>query len=135
MFEPVRDRAARPLRPATSVHTVLIVSTDPLTAALLGAFSELEQLSVAVHDDPAESPAAAIARHQPDLVLVDVDHPDGFQPDLLARLRLSGIAVVAFSPGRLGPDVRALAEPHGLPWIELPLDPARFREVLREALG
>lgn len=117
------------------MSTVLIVSTDSPTATLLGAFAEVEGYEVSIHDDARESPHAAIDRSRPDLILIDIDHPDGFAPEFLERLRKSGIRAVAFSPGRLTSEVRERAEPYGLPTITLPIDPAAFRAQLRQANG
>ncbi len=116
------------------MSTVLIVSTDSPTATLLGAFAEVEGYEVSIHDDARESPLAAIRRARPDLILLDVDHPDGFAPDFLRELRASGIRAIAFSPGRLTAEVRERAEPYGLPTITLPIDPSSLRAVLRRAI-
>jgi DNA-binding response OmpR family regulator len=117
------------------MSTVLIVSTDSPTATLLGAFAEVEGYEVSIHDDARESPYAAIQRSRPDLILLDIDHPDGFAPDFLRELQASGIHAVAFSPGRLTSEVRERAEPYGLPTITLPIDPAAFRTELRRVNG
>ena len=117
------------------MSTVLIVSTDSPTAALLGAFAQVEGYEVRIHDDPRESPHAAIVRARPDVVLIDIDHPDGFAPEFLGYLRAEGVRAVAFSPGRLTSEVRERAEPYGLPTITLPIDSATFRALLRQARG
>jgi DNA-binding response OmpR family regulator len=117
------------------MRTVLIVSTDLSTATLLGAFAEVEGYDVQIHDDGRETPAAAIRRSQPNLILVDIDHPDGFAPEFLHELRQNGIPAVAFSPGRLTSDVLERARPYELPMITLPIDPAAFAAVLRRAIG
>ena len=114
---------------------LLIVSTDSPTATLLGAFAEVEGYDVEIHDDTRESPEAAVRRARPHLILLDIDHPDGFAPDFLADLRQRGVPAVAFSPGRLTAEVREKAEPYGLPTITLPIDPQAFGAVLREATG
>jgi DNA-binding response OmpR family regulator len=114
---------------------VLIVSTDSPTAMLLGAFAEVEGYSVEIHDDVRETPEAAIARAHPNLILLDVDHPDGFAPDFLELLREAGIPAVAFSPGRLTSEVVERAAPYGLPALTSPIDPGAFATVLREAIG
>ena len=116
------------------MFTVLIVSTDSPTATLLGAFAEVEGYAVEIHDDARESPDAAVARARPDLILLDIDHPDGFAPDFLEQLRGVGIPAVAFSPGRLTSEVLERARPYGLPALTLPIDPSAFGAVLREAL-
>src|SRR5215469_2093533 len=113
--------------------TMLIVSTDSPTATLLGAFAEVEGYDVEIHDDAREKPEAAITRARPHLILLDIDHPDGFAPDFLEQLREEGIPAVAFSPGRLTSEVTERARPYGLPTITLPIDPASFAAVLRRA--
>lgn len=115
--------------------TVLIVSTDSPTATLLGAFAEVEGYEVQIHDDAREAPEDAVARARPHLILLDIDHPDGFAPDFLEQLRKAGIPAVAFSPGRLNAEVLERARPYGLPTIVLPIDPPGFAAVLRQATG
>jgi DNA-binding response OmpR family regulator len=102
-------------------------------AALLAAFAELERYTVTLHDNEGESPHEALARSQPALVLVDIDHHDGFAPAFLDQLRASGIAVVAFSPGRLEIEVRDRVEPLGLAWLPMPVERSTFRDVLQRA--
>ncbi len=114
--------------------TVLIVSTDSPTATLLGAFAEVEGYAVEIHDDARETPHAALSRVHPNLILLDIDHPDGFSPDFLERLREGGIPAVAFSPGRLTSEVVERARPYGLPALPLPIDPGAFGAVLRGAM-
>jgi DNA-binding response OmpR family regulator len=111
--------------------TVLIVSTDSNTATLLGAFAEVEGYDVEIHDDARETPQDAVRRARPHLILVDIDHPDGFAPEFLDGLRREGIPAVAFSPGRLTSEVLERAQPYGLPMIVLPIDPGAFAAVLR----
>jgi DNA-binding response OmpR family regulator len=111
--------------------TVLIVSTDSPTATLLGAFAEVEGYEVEIHDDARETPDNAIRRARPHLILIDIDHPDGFAPEFLGQLRDEGIPAVAFSPGRLTSEVLERAQPYGLPMITLPIDPGAFAAVLR----
>src|SRR5215469_6759668 len=117
------------------MSTVLIVSTDSPTATLLGAFAEVEGYEVAIHDDARETPDDAIRRSRPHVILLDIDHPDGFAPAFLDELQYEGIPAVAFSPGRLTSEVLERAEPYGLPTITLPIDPGAFGAVLRRAIG
>jgi DNA-binding response OmpR family regulator len=117
------------------MSTLLIVSTDSPTATLLGAFAEVEGYDVSVHDDARETPNAAIRRARPHLILIDIDHPDGFAPDFLRHLESEGIPAVAFSPGRLTSEVLERTRPYGLPAITLPIDPGAFATVLRRARG
>ena len=117
------------------MHTVLIVSTDSPTATLLGAFAEVEGYDVEIHDDARETPPAAIRRAHPHLILLDIDHPDGFAPAFLRQLVRDGIRAVAFSPGRLTSEVLERAKPYGLPTITLPINPVAFAAVLKQAIG
>jgi DNA-binding response OmpR family regulator len=116
-------------------NTVLIVSTDSPTATLLGAFAEVEGYQVEIHDDVRETPHAAVRRANPQVILIDIDHPDGFAPDFLEHLKREGIPAVAFSPGRLTSEVEERARPFGLRMITLPIDPAGFASVLRDVRG
>jgi DNA-binding response OmpR family regulator len=118
-----------------TVLTVLIVSTDSPTAALLGAFAQVEGYDVEIHDDARERPEDAIRRARPHIILIDIDHPDGFAPEFLNGLQRQGISAVAFSPGRLTSEVLERAQPYGLPMITLPIDPGAFGAVLRRARG
>lgn len=113
--------------------TVLIVSTDSPTATLLGAFAEIEGYEVDIHDDAREKPEDAVSRARPHLILLDIDHPDGFSPEFLEQLRAEGIPAVAFSPGRLTSEVLERARPYGLPTITLPIDAVAFAVVLHHA--
>jgi DNA-binding response OmpR family regulator len=115
--------------------TVLIVSTDSNTATLLGAFAQVEGYDVEIHDDVRETPENAIRRARPHIILIDIDHPDGFAPEFLNGLQREGVAAVAFSPGRLTSEVLERAQPYGLPMITLPIDPGAFAAVLRRARG
>jgi DNA-binding response OmpR family regulator len=115
--------------------TVLIVSTDAPTATLLGAFAEVAGYDVTIHDNARETPHDALRRSNPEIILIDIDHHDGFAPEFLAQLRERGIAAVAFSPGRLTSEVLERAEQYGLPTITLPIEPGAFGAVLRRARG
>src|SRR6478609_8179413 len=55
---------------------VLVLSSDPLAAALLGAAIELAGLAPRFPQS-AESPRNALLRVRPRLVFIDCDHEDG----------------------------------------------------------
>jgi CheY-like chemotaxis protein len=115
--------------------TVLIVSTDSFAGALLGALLEIEGYRVTFHDDARETPEAAVARAQPRIIIVDVDHPDAFTQPVLERHRAMGIAIVAFSPTRPSMQVHERATPHKLKWFALPADRETICAALVEAGG
>jgi DNA-binding response OmpR family regulator len=112
--------------------TALVISTDPMTAALLGLLLELESYHVVYHEGE-EALAVLFDRVRPVMVLVDVDHPDGFSEAFTAYVRDAGGRVLAFSPGRLRDDVRELATARQLPWFALPIDRATFAAALASA--
>jgi DNA-binding NtrC family response regulator len=117
----------------TSGSTVLIVSTDPVIGALLGLLAEVEQHRP-VYDQGDESPQAALNRHRPRLVLLDVEHPDGFSPEFLARAEREGVKIVVFGHRDLPSEVRQQAEARDITWLALPTDRATFGRTLAEAL-
>jgi DNA-binding response OmpR family regulator len=112
----------------------LVISTDPLTAALLGLLLQLEQVPV-VYETGAELLLALFDRVQPTLVLVDVDHPDGFSATFTAHAQANGARVVAYSAARLTEDVRTLASARGLGWFGLPTLRGTFSAVIEGRAG
>jgi DNA-binding response OmpR family regulator len=111
---------------------VLIISPDPLLAALVGLLVELEghRLAFAGSD---ESAVAALRRTSPRLVLVDADHPDSFSEGFLTDARRHGARVVIFSPATRR-ELREQARERGLAWLALPSDNHTFARTLAEAL-
>jgi hypothetical protein len=117
----------------TKGSTVLVVSTDPVIGGLLGLLVELEEHRP-VFAAGELSPQAAVNRHRPHLVLVDVEHRDGFSPEFLAHAEQQGVSVVAFGHRHPPGELRGLAEARGLSWLALPTDRATFTRTLAEAL-
>ena len=113
--------------------TVLVVSTDPVIAGLLGLLVELERHRPA-YAEGGESPQAALTRHRPHLVLVDIEHRDGFSDAFLTHAAREGAQVVAFGHRQSPDELREQAEARALPWLELPTDRATFGQTLAEAL-
>jgi DNA-binding NtrC family response regulator len=111
---------------------LLIISTDPLVAALLGGWAELARYRP-VFDQGGEPPQAAVARHRPGLLLVDIEHRDGASDAFLRRQREAGLPVILYGSGRRRDDVRSRAERHGLAWLLLPADQATFTDTLSKA--
>lgn len=112
--------------------TALVISTDPMTAALLGLLLQLEHYHAVFHEGE-EAVAVVFDRVHPTLILVDVDHPDGFSEAFTIYAREAGARVLAFSPGRLREDVRDLAMARHLAWFALPIDRATFATALASA--
>lgn len=112
---------------------ILIVSTEPLIAALLAAWVELDG-AVPLFLRPGEHVLGGIERGHPHLLLVDIGHADGAAPASLARARLAGIGVVLFSPDRRAIEVETVARKRGVPWFTLPMAREQFSSVLRTAV-
>ena len=113
--------------------TVLILSTDPVTSALLSLLTELEGLRP-VFAMSYETPAESLLRLRPKLLLVDCDHRAAFRDNFFDLARESGTKVVIFSPGRMSYDVQDYAEARQLPWFALPIDRATLGRTLKSAL-
>jgi CheY-like chemotaxis protein len=112
-----------------SSRLALVISTDPLTAALLGLLLQLEQVPVA-YEVGDEALQALFDRVRPTLVLVDVDHPDGFSEVFMAHARERGARLVAYSPRRLMEDVRESAAARGVEWLALPTVRSAFASMI-----
>jgi DNA-binding NtrC family response regulator len=112
---------------------LLIISTDPLVAALLGAWAELERYRP-VFDEGNEPPQAAVDRHRPALLLVDIEHRDGASDEFLRRQREAGRPVILYGSRRTRDDVRSRAERHKLEWLVLPTEPGAFSGTLAKAM-
>lgn len=113
--------------------TVLILSTDALTSALLSIFAELEGYTL-VFASADEEPSATLASLRPRLVLVDGDHLAACTDDFFDVAHELDLRTVIFSPGRMRDDVRAFAEERSLPWFSLPIGRADLATTLRSAL-
>jgi CheY-like chemotaxis protein len=113
---------------------VMVVSPDPVIASLLGALLEVEQHRV-VFPKAAEAAHAALDREEPELILLDCDHPEFRTETLIGRATTRGTGVVLFSPGRVGDEVRERAEQSGLSWFSLPIDRLSLSRVLAAALA
>lgn len=109
---------------------VLILTPQPLLAALLGMLMELEQFEP-MYAAPDESPEDALARIKPLLVVVlDADLAAAHSDLFFARAAKRGIRVVLFAPPGGGRDVRALAEARSLAWFSLPIDRPSLARLL-----
>jgi DNA-binding NtrC family response regulator len=119
----------------TPLGTVLVLSEQPLIAALVGLLIELAG-AVPAFANPAELPADAVQRVRPiGVVLVDAEM-DAARSDLFFAMtarRGAGVAVFG-SDGH----IRAIAEiaaARRIPWFTLPPNIERLRMVLSAAAG
>lgn len=117
--------------PARPNARVLILSQQPLVAALLGMMLELEQFEPAFAQ-PGEGPEDALARLRPLLVILLDGDLEAARSDLFfARAARRGVRVILFSPPGSEGDVEALAEGRSVGWFTLPID----RSTLARLIG
>src|SRR5262245_51938447 len=110
---------------------VLVLSTDPLAAALLGAAIDLAGLAPAYpHSD--ESPRGALLRVRPSLVVVDCDHEDACSEAFVGPALMTGSQVVLFRSSRTVRDVSEMADRLGLRTVEMPQEHASLTSLLHE---
>jgi hypothetical protein len=117
-----------------SPHAVLVLSSDPLAAALLGAAVELAG-HVPSFSREGELPRAALLRLRPRLVLVDCDHEDACSDAFVGPAIMTGARVLLFRSRRSSRDVTDLAARMQVPVVELPLQGDRLTRVLGELLA
>lgn len=121
-------------RSAGAGSTVLILSTDSVTAGLLGILAEIEGYHP-LFAGAGEPPEHSIARLRPTVALVDCDHAAACADALFDEARATGTRVIIFSPGRMRDDVRSFAEERSLPWFALPIDRAALARALQGTLA
>lgn len=110
----------------------LILSPDPLGAALLGAAVELRGCRAEYTTD-GESVPDAIRRLKPVAVLVEATHPIVSEPASLGPALMTGASVVFFGSAARLRDVRALAAASKAAMVALPEELDRLAELLASA--
>jgi DNA-binding NtrC family response regulator len=115
-------------------HVVLILSSDAVAAALLGALVEtLGYLVRFFH--PPEGPDAAFRRGKPSVAMVDCDDPTVMTDETLGHARMRGISVVMFGTAHALRRVRQLALDHELETLIMPASLQGLDETLRRAVA
>jgi hypothetical protein len=112
---------------------VLIISIDPLTAALLGAAIELAGASP-VFPTHAEAPRDALRRLRPAMVFVDCEDERSCADTFLGPVMMTGAIVVVFRSSRARHDVSELANRLGIRSITLPDDGELIHSLVGECL-
>lgn len=125
--------AAFPLSRTTS-DSALVLASDALIGALLGAFVETVSLPP-VFASADETPRDTLLRVRPKLVLLDCDYPGGCTEGFLGPASMTGTPVILFGSRTTGRELEAVAERFHLPHMQLPIPPARFAELVRGALN
>jgi hypothetical protein len=116
-----------------SRHDVLIFSTDPLAAALLGAAVELAG-HAPTFPQHGEAARVALRRLRPGVALIDCDHQEACSESFIGPALMTGAKVLLFRSGRTTHDARDFARRHGLSIAELPRDHDAFSTLLNELL-
>jgi hypothetical protein len=116
-----------------SRHPILVLSSDPLAAALVGAAIELSGHAPRFSQSE-ESARAALLRVRPKLVVVDCDHEEACAEAFIGPALMMGSRVMLFRSRRTRRDVSELATRLGLRVVEMPIEHDSLSGVLRELL-
>ena len=116
-----------------SPDTILVLSDDPLSAALLGAATELAGYAPRF-PLPAEPVRAALRRVRPRLVLVDCNHAEACTDEFVGPALMTGSGVLLFRSRRTTSDPGEFAQRLGLRVLDLPVDHEPLSRLLREML-
>ncbi|CAA9297564.1 MAG: hypothetical protein AVDCRST_MAG11-601 [uncultured Gemmatimonadaceae bacterium] len=114
--------------------SALVLSTDALAAALLGALVELEGYAprFAHADEPARD---ALRRLRPAVVLIDCGWAEACGAAVIGPATMIGVRVLLFGRPAVAHVVRACAEEFGVPVLALPPAPGELRQALAERAG
>lgn len=115
-------------------HVVLILSSDAVAAALLGALVETLGYLVRFYHPP-EDPSAALRRERPSVAMVDCDDPTVMREEILGRARMRGISVVLFGTTDALQRLQRLAAEHSLDTLIMPASLDSLDETLRSAVA
>ncbi len=117
-----------------SVHAILIFSSDPLAAALLGAAGELAGC-VPYYAREDEAARAALLRVRPAVVLIDCDHEEACSDEFVGPALMTGAKVVLFRSRNTRRDMQPFADRLSLHVMNMPSDITTFGALLPDLLG
>ena len=125
-----------PLVPDDDVRRVpvLVLSSDPLAAALLGAAIELAGYAPRFQHSN-EAARAALLRERPRLVVVDCDHDEGCSDAFIGPALMTGSRVLLFRSRRTTRDMSELSTRLGLRVAEMPMAHDPLSQLLRQMLA
>lgn len=115
-------------------HVVLILSTDVVAAALVGALVETLGYLVRFFTPP-ETPDDAIRRTRPAVAMVDCEDPTLVNTEVLGRARMRGISVLMFGSAAALAKVRELANEQELDTVIMPATLDELDESLKSAIA
>lgn len=108
---------------------VLIVATDPLVGALLGAAVELAGCTPVFPRD-GEGAREALRRVKPSVVLVDCDSDDACGESFFGPAMMVGASIAVFTSTRSRRALEPIADEYGVRVFDLPIDFASFKSLL-----
>ena len=108
---------------------ILIVATDPLAGALLGAAVELAGY-LPVFPREGEGARDALGRAMPCAVLIDCDSGDACSEAFLGPAMMVGANIAIFTSSRSRRTLEPLADKYGVRLFELPIDFAELKALL-----
>ena len=116
-----------------SRHAILVLSSDPLAAALLGAAIELAGHAPRFPQSE-EMARGALLRVRPALVIIDCDHEEACSEAFIGPALMTGSRVMLFRSRRTRRDMSELAGRLGLSVLEMPIEHDSLSSVLNEML-
>ena len=130
---PADEDARRDVATPTQPRKVLVLSDQPMAAALLGMLLELEGYDPAFAQQ-GESPDAALARVRPLLVALVDRALDVAGSDLfLARAARRQVGVVLFGTQGTEDGPPAWARQRRVPWFVMPVDGPSLRRAIEDS--
>ena len=113
---------------------VLVLSSDPLAAALVGAAIELAGHAPRFpHAD--EAARAALLRVRPRLVIIDCDDDDACSESFIGPALMTGSRVLLVRSRRTRRDVSELTRRLGLRVVEMPIEHEPLTRLLHQMLA
>ena len=113
---------------------VLVLSSDPLAAALVGAAIELAgHVPRFPHSD--EVPRSALLRVRPRLVVIDCDHQDACSDSFIGPALMTGSRILLVRSRRTRNDVSELSERLGLRVVDMPMEHEPLTQLLHQMLA
>ncbi len=111
----------------------LILSSDPMTAALVGAVIEAAG-APPLFPRADEAPRDALRRTRPAIVAVDCEHEDACSEAFLGPAVMVGAAVALFGPARRARELVSAGRRFGIPALCFPDDVELLVALVRRAL-
>jgi hypothetical protein len=113
---------------------VLVLSSDPLAAALVGAAIELAGHAPRFPKSD-EAPRSALLRVRPRLVIIDCDHEDACSDSFIGPALMTGSRVLLIRSRRTRRDASELSGRLGLRVLEMPMEHEPLMRVLQQMLA